>query len=91
MTVPRLLQLTKQRPIQTLALGVDHTLALTKTGELWGWGFGQHGALGLAECADKPVPTHIPWAAGWPPTDLLAGMDYSLAYVSNPNSEYDDD
>lgn len=88
---PRVLELSRQRPVQNVVLGVDHSLALTKTGELWAWGFGQHGVLGLAERADRPVPVQVPWAAGWAPSDLIAGMDYSLAFVATPNSEYDDE
>jgi inhibitor of Bruton tyrosine kinase len=43
------------RPVQgigeevvTIALGQDHTVALTKSGAVWTWGSNQHGQLGYA-------------------------------------------
>lgn len=65
-----------------VSLGVDHSLALSTTGELWAWGFGQHGALGLVEPADRNFPVLVPWSLSALPTHIIAGMDYSLAYVA---------
>lgn len=45
--------------IATLAAGGNHNLALTRTGALYAWGYGDMGALGTGDAADYPVPTVV--------------------------------
>ncbi|WAS97096.1 hypothetical protein [Nannocystis punicea] len=46
----------------TLALGVSHTCALER-GEVYCWGYGGHGQLGLGDRRDRSVPTQVPGLA----------------------------
>ncbi|MBZ5715303.1 RCC1 domain-containing protein [Nannocystis pusilla] len=46
-------------PGPTLALGVGHTCALAR-GEVFCWGYGGHGQLGLGDRDDRLVPTRVP-------------------------------
>ncbi|MCY1007974.1 hypothetical protein OV079_20920 [Nannocystis pusilla] len=43
----------------TLALGVGHTCALQR-GEVYCWGYGAHGQLGLGDRRDRSEPTRVP-------------------------------
>ena len=43
--------------MRTIACGRDHTLAVTEAGELWVWGQGAKGQLGLNDGQDRLVPT----------------------------------
>ncbi|MDR1032614.1 MAG: hypothetical protein LBL84_01230 [Candidatus Nomurabacteria bacterium] len=42
-----------------LAEGNLHVLALSSTGDVWAWGSGGNGALGLGNTSSKSAPTHI--------------------------------
>ncbi|MCY1070045.1 hypothetical protein OV090_35205 [Nannocystis sp. RBIL2] len=46
----------------TLALGVGHTCAL-QGGEVYCWGYGAHGQLGLGDRRDRSEPTRVPGLA----------------------------
>jgi alpha-tubulin suppressor-like RCC1 family protein len=41
------------------------TCALKKSGELWCWGAGSFGQLGLGSLAGFNTPQKVPWPAGW--------------------------
>ena len=45
--------------MRTIACGSEHTLALTEAGELWAWGQGDEGRLGLNDGQDRLVPTLV--------------------------------
>jgi hypothetical protein len=46
----------------TLAVGMDHTLAIDRSGAVWGWGANRAGLLGDASRVDRstPVRAHLP-------------------------------
>lgn len=52
----------RDAPGPTLALGVSHTCALER-GEVYCWGFGGHGQLGLGDRSDRSEPTRVPGLA----------------------------
>jgi alpha-tubulin suppressor-like RCC1 family protein len=74
-------------PPTVVAAGGDHSLAVTATGQLYGFGantFGQLGnATGAGTAAPNPTPTLIglPGATG-PVTAVSAGADHTLALTS---------
>lgn len=62
-----------QRPLSLFASGSEHALAVVEIpspdiqptrSEVWGWGWNEHGNLGLGHTDDVPVPTRL-----WPPSD----------------------
>ncbi|XP_030471685.1 ultraviolet-B receptor UVR8 isoform X2 [Syzygium oleosum] len=46
-------------PIKMVAAGAEHTAAVTEAGELYGWGWGRYGNLGLGDRTDRLVPEKV--------------------------------
>lgn len=42
-----------------IAAGAEHTAAVTEDGDLYGWGWGRYGNLGLGDRSDRPVPEKV--------------------------------
>ena len=55
----------KGHVIVEICAGRFHSLALSSTGEVFSWGSGSLGRLGLASSADQAVPEQIPTLHGW--------------------------
>ena len=53
---------------QTIVCGSEHTLVILKSvdgrGEVWGWGWNEHGNLGTGDTSNIRTPTRL-----WPPLD----------------------
>jgi len=64
--------------IVQISVGNNHSLALDTDGNLWTWGHGGHGQLGLGDTNNRPIPTRVTaGAAKW--QSVFAGLDHSLA------------
>jgi hypothetical protein len=50
---------TQGKAVKMLAAGTEHTAAVTESGKLYGWGWGQYGNLGLGDCCDQMVPVEV--------------------------------
>lgn len=46
-------------PIKMVAAGAEHTAALSEDGELYGWGWGRYGNLGLGDRNDRLLPERV--------------------------------
>ncbi len=70
--------------VRTIACGYDHTLAVTEAGELWAWGEGAQGRLGLNDGQERLVPTRVDpqHFAHAPISTVAAGFDHSAAVSS---------
>lgn len=53
-----------------VACGGFHTAAIAEDGEVYTWGGGEHGQLGLGDKINKVTPT------------LVAGMDYPIVQIT---------
>lgn len=42
-----------------VAAGAEHTAAVTEDGELYGWGWGRYGNLGLGDRNDRLLPEKV--------------------------------
>lgn len=64
--------------IKVAAAGCDHSIVLTEDNQLYSWGFGQHGALGLGNLVDQfePKPVQLPTSSQI--EDLYCGMDLTV-------------
>jgi alpha-tubulin suppressor-like RCC1 family protein len=60
--------------ISALFAGCDHSIALGDDGKAFGWGFGQHGAVGTGRLATENEPKKVDFEASfdsvWPGTDF---------------------
>ncbi|XP_026211303.1 serine/threonine-protein kinase Nek9 [Anabas testudineus] len=62
---PVLLEFFEERPVRQVSCGDNHVVVLTQSGEIFSWGCGEYGRLGL-ECEDdfsSPMQVEIPKGA----------------------------
>jgi len=58
--------------IQKISTGCDHSFIITETGEVFGWGFGQHGTIGyLLQNYETPTLVTFPGSV----KEIFNGMD----------------
>ncbi|MCA8837439.1 MAG: hypothetical protein K8963_06275, partial [Proteobacteria bacterium] len=57
--------------------GVDHTCAVTTDDELYCWGLGDNGRLGLTDINGRNIPTKVGTTANW--TQVSAGGSHTCA------------
>eukprot|EP00252_Welwitschia_mirabilis_P003499 TRINITY_DN13557_c0_g1_i1.p1 TRINITY_DN13557_c0_g1~~TRINITY_DN13557_c0_g1_i1.p1 ORF type:complete len:436 (+),score=82.89 TRINITY_DN13557_c0_g1_i1:975-2282(+) len=57
--VPQKIEFFKGTAVKMVAAGAEHTVAVTEDGELYGWGWGRYGNLGLADRNDRLVPEQV--------------------------------
>ncbi|XP_029973155.1 serine/threonine-protein kinase Nek9 [Salarias fasciatus] len=63
---PVLLEFFEERPVRQVSCGDNHVVVLTQNGEIYSWGCGEYGRLGL-ECEDdfsSPMQVELPKGAG---------------------------
>lgn len=53
-----------------------HFLALTTEGEVYAWGSGDGGRLGLGDCRDQAIPTLVTTLSGLKVTKIAVGNTY---------------
>ncbi|CAK8567957.1 unnamed protein product [Lathyrus sativus] len=58
--VPQKIQTFQGIPIKMVAAGAEHSVAITENGELYGWGWGRYGNLGLGDRNDRCIPEKVP-------------------------------
>uniref|UniRef100_A0A667Y508 non-specific serine/threonine protein kinase n=1 Tax=Myripristis murdjan TaxID=586833 RepID=A0A667Y508_9TELE len=62
---PVLLMFFEERPVRQVSCGDNHVVVMTHSGEIYSWGCGEHGRLGL-ECEDdfsSPMQVEVPKGA----------------------------
>uniref|UniRef100_A0A6N2M9F6 Aminotransferase class I/classII large domain-containing protein n=1 Tax=Salix viminalis TaxID=40686 RepID=A0A6N2M9F6_SALVM len=57
--VPQKIQAFQGVSIKLVAAAAEHTAAVTEDGELYGWGWGRYGNLGLGDRNDRLVPEKV--------------------------------
>lgn len=57
--VPRVVEALQSKNISTVACGVNHTIAVTKEGEVFSWGSGEGGKLGQGHLRDRSTPIRV--------------------------------
>ncbi|XP_031258374.1 ultraviolet-B receptor UVR8-like isoform X2 [Pistacia vera] len=57
--VPQKIQAFQGVSIKMVAAGAEHSVAVTENGELYGWGWGRYGNLGLGDRNDRLIPEKI--------------------------------
>ncbi|KAK2656331.1 hypothetical protein Ddye_009383 [Dipteronia dyeriana] len=57
--VPQKIQAFQGVSIKMVAAGAEHTVAVTEDGDIYGWGWGRYGNLGLGDRNDRLVPEKV--------------------------------
>ncbi|GAB2227845.1 hypothetical protein Droror1_Dr00009672 [Drosera rotundifolia] len=65
----------------SLSGGRVHSLAVTSVGNLWAWGCGKHGRLGLGSSLDEPEPMPVD-IQGYRVLQAVSGFDHNLLLVA---------
>ncbi|MCL2680156.1 MAG: hypothetical protein FWF11_01565 [Coriobacteriia bacterium] len=68
---------------QSVAAGNFHSLALDSEGNLWSWGRGSYGKLGLGSTTDFQTPQQVPTADDFVWQTISAGSWHSMARGSD--------
>lgn len=68
-------------PIAQVACGWQHTLCVSKLGQVFAWGFNSDGQLGLGDVFDRAQPCHVPFQEQI--TRVSAGHLHSAALSSS--------
>ncbi|GCB60820.1 hypothetical protein scyTo_0014230, partial [Scyliorhinus torazame] len=79
-TKPQLLKSLSEKNIIQVACGNNHSLALSKEGQLFAWGQNTYGQLGIdTKGASQPVPQCVTSLTGMPVAQITAGGEHSFA------------
>jgi alpha-tubulin suppressor-like RCC1 family protein len=77
--VPRLIAALNHVVVKQVAAGVDHSMVLTRDGDVFTWGSGNAGQLGHGNMDHQNVPKRVEDLTNV--TDIAAGSYHSLAVV----------
>ncbi|KAH6922123.1 hypothetical protein HPB50_009663 [Hyalomma asiaticum] len=80
--VPHLVETLAGREVVKVAAGLYHSLAVTKDGSLFTWGWGVHGQLGHGSCDDERQPRVVASLADHKVVDAYGGCGHSVALTS---------
>ncbi|KAJ1387800.1 Regulator of chromosome condensation, RCC1 [Sesbania bispinosa] len=81
--LPQKIQTLEGVPIKMVAAGAEHSVAITEEGDLYGWGWGRYGNLGLGDRNDRLIPEKVTIdgdkmvmvACGWRHTISVSSSD----------------
>ncbi|KAG9131684.1 hypothetical protein Leryth_009413 [Lithospermum erythrorhizon] len=57
--IPQSIEAFQGIPVKMVAAGAEHTAAVTEDGDLFGWGWGRYGNLGLGDRNDRLIPERV--------------------------------
>ncbi|KAI4330103.1 hypothetical protein MLD38_028410 [Melastoma candidum] len=66
-------------PVKMVAAGAEHTAAVTENGELYGWGWGCYGNLGLGDRNDRLVPERVSSVHGEKMVMVACGWRHTIS------------
>lgn len=79
--------LKKEGGVKQLTVGAEHNVALSAKGNLWCWGWNEHGQLGVGDIEDRfdPSPIHsVPQVEEGSIHSLVSGYGFSLLLLFPP-------
>ncbi|KAF5457888.1 hypothetical protein F2P56_021962 [Juglans regia] len=81
--VPQKIQGFQGVSIKMVAAGAEHTAAVTEDGELYGWGWGRYGNLGLGDRSDRLVPEKVSAIDGEKMIMVACGWRHTISVSSS--------
>ncbi|XP_039221468.1 serine/threonine-protein kinase Nek8 isoform X2 [Crotalus tigris] len=79
---PKIVEALLGYEITQAACGASHVLALSSEGEVFTWGRGDNGRLGLGTLESHSSPQLVPLPSGYDAQEVLCGMDASMILTS---------
>jgi alpha-tubulin suppressor-like RCC1 family protein len=73
---PQVIEVLRGKQIVDFSVGLDHTIAVSREGKVYSWGYGPEGQLGLGDEENRPAPTEIPALQGI--VGVGCGLDHSV-------------
>ncbi|CAL4970796.1 unnamed protein product [Urochloa decumbens] len=80
--VPTLVNCLSEEKVVSVSAGRVHSVALTSKGEVWTWGSGRNGRLGLGSSIDEAEPCLVDTLEGVQVLQVAAAMDHNLFLVA---------
>ncbi|KAG5545887.1 hypothetical protein RHGRI_018144 [Rhododendron griersonianum] len=74
-------ELAAETPV-SVSGGRAHSIALTSKGEVWVWGSGRNGRLGLGSSMDEAEPQLVDYLEGSEVLQAVSGFDHNLVLVA---------
>ena len=71
----------ENKKVKQVACGFQHTVCVTEEGEVYAWGYGKNGALGLGDWQQVNMPKKIEGLKDIVKVDC--GIDYTIAMDKN--------
>ncbi|KAJ7957057.1 ultraviolet-B receptor UVR8-like [Quillaja saponaria] len=81
--LPQVIQAFQGVPIRTVAAGAEHSAAVTENGELYGWGWGRYGNLGLGDRNDRLIPEKVSTIDGEKMDMVACGWRHTISGSSS--------
>lgn len=81
--LPQKIQAFEGVRISMIAAGAEHTVAVTEDGDLYGWGWGRYGNLGLGDRDDRFVPEKVSPVEGEKMALVACGWRHSVTVSSS--------
>ncbi|CAH9105037.1 unnamed protein product [Cuscuta epithymum] len=63
---------------KSVSAGRAHSLALTAKNDVWVWGCGKNGRLGLCSSTDESEPMIVDFSQSYEVLEAVAGLDHTL-------------
>uniref|UniRef100_A0A6J0PM98 Serine/threonine-protein kinase Nek8 n=1 Tax=Elaeis guineensis var. tenera TaxID=51953 RepID=A0A6J0PM98_ELAGV len=80
--VPGMVEGLSGEKLVSVSAGRVHSIALTSKGEVWAWGSGRNGRLGLGSSVDEMEPAFVERLDGLKVLHAAAGFDHNLLLVA---------
>lgn len=80
--IPVLVDCLSRERLVSSSAGRVHSVVLTSKGEVWTWGSGRNGRLGLGSSIDEAEPCLVDTLEGVEVLQVTAGMDHNLLLVA---------
>uniref|UniRef100_A0ACD5UPU0 Uncharacterized protein n=1 Tax=Avena sativa TaxID=4498 RepID=A0ACD5UPU0_AVESA len=85
--LPQKIQAFEGTCVKMIAAGAEHTAAVTEDGDIYGWGWGRYGNLGLGDRNDRYVPEKVSLVEGEKMVLVACGWRHTIT-VSSSGSLY---
>ncbi|PWA87071.1 Regulator of chromosome condensation 1/beta-lactamase-inhibitor protein II [Artemisia annua] len=69
--------------VKMVVAGAEHTAAITEDGDLYGWGWGRYGNLGLGDRKDLNIPEKVSIISGEKMVQVACGWRHTISISSS--------